>query len=546
VDFNVGDVHEAIAVSLGDRAALVHGAIRRSWSDLAVRSRQLANVLHSRGLGCHRERAELQPWQSGQDHLALYLHNGPEYLESMLGAFKARVAPFNVNYRCSTSELRHVLDDANCRAVVVHSALTPSLGAVIGDLARRPFVLQVRDQSNLPLLPGALWFDETVAAASEIDPPVGRSPDDLYLLYTGGTTGAPKGVMWRQADAFEACFGGSPTARSMADVVAAATTPVRLLVASPLMHGTGHWAAFGTWHAGGTVYLLPSVPSVGPAGLWTVVERERIGTLVIVGDAFAQPLIDELERHHYDIESLSAVLSGGACLSAKVKNQLVARQPTLLVVDGLGSSEAGGQLTHVSSHRAVSSGVFTAPPGNVVLSEHGDTVLPPGDPSVGWLAKSGAIALGYLGDPERTQRAYRMVEGVRYAVPGDRARLRADGLVEFQGRDDLVINTGGEKVFAEEVEAALKEHPSVRDCVVTGAPSPIWGTEVVAIVAFADGPPPEESELFATAARSLARYKLPKRFVVVDDVVRSPMGKVDYGWARALAARQESPSYDNA
>jgi 3-oxocholest-4-en-26-oate---CoA ligase len=536
-ELTVGGVHEAIAATRPAQEALVFGDRRLTWADVTDRSRRLANVLLAAGLGCHTEREELEPWQSGQDHLGLYLHNGNEYLEAMLGAFKARVAPFNVNYRYVAEELRYLLVDAGARGLVYHSAFSPTLAAVLPDVASLDLLLQVPDWSGHPLLPGARWYEDALADAPAGPPPVVPSPDDLYILYTGGTTGAPKGVLWRQADAWVECFGGSKTAETLEDAAAEATERVRALLAPPFMHGAGHWTSFRTWNTGGTVFVQDHPERFDPADIWCLVERERLSFLLIIGDAFARPLLDELERHHYDLSSLTVLLSGGAPLAAPAKEAFLRRLPALMIVDGLGSSEAGGQLAHVSAAgREATTGTFPAAPGNHVLSAGLDRLLRPGEPELGWLAKSGRLALGYLGDPAKTRRTYPVVDGVRYAVPGDRACLRAGGQIELHGRDSVTINSGGEKIFAEEVESALKHHPDVYDCIVAPRPSERWGQEVVAVVRLVDGAAADEQAMLAEAGRHLARYKLPKAFVFVPEIVRSPSGKADYRWATTVAA----------
>jgi acyl-CoA synthetase (AMP-forming)/AMP-acid ligase II len=547
MDLCVGDVHEAIAATRPDAECLVFRDRRLTWAQVTERTRRLANVLVDAGLGVHTERPALDgpaPGStSGQDHLAIYLHNGNEYLECMLGAFKARVAPFNVNYRYVAEELRYLLTDAGARAVVFHSAFAPTLADVLVDLAgagrEMALLLQVPDASGHPLLPGARWYEDALAAASPERPPVSPSPDDLYILYTGGTTGMPKGVLWRQADALHGCF-GCPEGPSAEAIAAEAPGVLRALPAPPFMHGAGHWIAFRTWCAGGTVFVQSEVERMDPDDVWGTVERERLDFLLIVGDAFARPLIDALDRavaagRPYDLSSLRIILSGGAALNAVHKRAFLAHVPGLLVIDGLGSSEAGGQMSQMSSGDTASTGTFLATPGNHVLSEALDRELAPGDPELGWLAKSGRLALGYLGDAAKTARTYPVVDGVRYAVPGDRARLLDGGLIELHGRDSVTINSGGEKIFAEEVEAALRAHPAVHDCVVAGRPSERWGQEVVAVVALRAGADADPAALLAEAERHVARYKLPKAVVFVDTVVRSPSGKADYRWARQVA-----------
>jgi 3-oxocholest-4-en-26-oate---CoA ligase len=538
--FSLAEIHEAIAASRPDVDCLVFRDRRLSWADVTDRTRRLANHLITAGLGCHTERSELAGHESGQDHLAIYLHNGNEYLESMLGALKARVVSMNVNYRYVAEELRYLLNDSAARAIVVHSVFAPTLAEVLPHLPDLRVILQVPDESGNPLLPGAVWYEDALAAASPDRPPVEWSPDDLYMLYTGGTTGMPKGVMWRNGDALVECFGGSKTAASVEEFVAEADTGLQALLAPPFMHGAGHWMSFRTWLGGGTVFVQSIPDRLVPSDIWSLVERERVNFLLIVGDAFARPLIDELDQptsgHVYDLSSLNVLLSGGAPLSASLKDEFLAHLPTLMIVDGLGSSEAGGQVSQVSTGGSSTTGTFEMTPGNVVLSADLDRVLQPGDAEIGWLAKTGRLALGYLGDPAKTARTYPVIDGVRYAVPGDRARLLDSSIVELHGRDSVTINSGGEKIFAEEVEAAIKSHPSVYDCVVTGRPSERWGNEVVAVVRIRTGHQVTDTDLLTAASAHIARYKLPKVIRYVEEIVRSPSGKADYQWARNLAA----------
>jgi 3-oxocholest-4-en-26-oate---CoA ligase len=533
---DVATVLEAIAARQPDAECLVAGHRRLTWAGVTDRTRRLANHLLAQGFGCRTERAQLARHESAQDHLAVYLRNGSEYLECMLGAFKARVAPLNVNYRYVADELRHVLADSRASAVVVHSCFAPTLAAVRADLPDLRVVIQVPDASGHELLPGAHWYEDALASASGGRPGVRCSPDDLYVLYTGGTTGRPKGVLWRNGDALVECFGGSPTATDVAGFVAEAAVRFRALVTPPLMHGAGQWVAFRVWLGGGTVFVGSRPDRLDPADVWSTVEREGIDFLLIAGDAFAGPLLDELDRRCYDLSSLNVILSGGASLSLPHKHALLARLPTVMIVDGLGSSEAGGQLAHVSTGTRAESGRFPLRPGNHVLSASLDRELLPGDDEVGWLAKSGRLALGYLRDPTATANTFRVIGGRRYAVPGDRARLLGDGEIELCGRDAATIVSGGEKIFAEEVEAAIKAHPAVYDCVVAARPSTRWGDEVVAVVHRRRGWDVDAAQLLAAASRQLARYKLPKAIVFVDSIVRSPSGKADYHWAREVAA----------
>ena len=544
IDIPLAAVHEAIAASRPDKYCLVFRDRRFTWQQITDRTRRLANALLDRGLGCHTDRSELANHVSGQDHLAIYLHNGNEYLESMLGALKARVCSLNVNYRYIAEELHYLLTDAQATAIVVHSQFAPTLAEVLPQLPHLMVILQVDDESGNDLLPGAVWYEDALAAASPERPSVDWSGDDLYMLYTGGTTGMPKGVMWRNGDAMVECFGGSRSAQTVDESVAEADTGLQALLAPPFMHGAGHWMSFRTWLGGGTVFVQSVPERLDPIDVWSLIEHERLNFLLIVGDAFARPLLDELEsptgRDAYDLSSLTVILSGGAALSAPLKNQFLQLLPTVMIVDGLGSSEAGGQVSHVSAGGTASTGTFELTPGNVLLSADLDRVLDPTEPETGWLAKTGRLALGYLGDEAKTQRTYPTVAGQRYAVPGDRARFQNDDpndlIVELHGRDAVTINSGGEKIFAEEVEAAIKAHPAIYDCVVAGRPSNRWGSEVVAVVRIRDGHEADDAALLAEAERHIARYKLPKAFVRVEHVVRSPSGKADYRWAKTIVS----------
>ena len=543
--FNLGQVHETVSAAIPDRECIVWGDRRLTYAQVTDRSRRLATYLHRQGLGAHTERSELAGHESGQDHLALYLYNGNEYIEGMLGAFKARVAPFNVNYRYVAEELRYLFNDAKARAVVYHSAFAPSLAEVLPDLPGIKVLLQVADDSGHDLLPGAVDYEAALASVPADLPPVEMSPDDLYILYTGGTTGMPKGVAWRQHDIFMAAMGGRSLGSweittTYEQITERATNgSVRMLILPPLMHGAAQWAGFMGMTAGGTLLLPNEVRRLDPADVWSTIERERANTVTVVGDAIARPLIEELERHDYDTSSLIGLGNGGAPLNPALKQRLIDRMPNLFVSDSVGSSETGAQMTHLSAKGGVSTGRFAAGPGTVVVSEDLSRVLAPGHEGIGWLAQEGWVPLGYLNDEQKTARTFPVIDGARYSVPGDRARWLEDGQVELLGRDSVTINSGGEKIFAEEVEQAIAGHPAVHDVVVVGRPSERWGQEVVALVQLSDGARATPEELSAHASDFIARYKLPKEYLFLPAIQRSPAGKADYRWARAQV---ETPS----
>ncbi|HEV3227371.1 MAG TPA: acyl-CoA synthetase [Acidimicrobiales bacterium] len=547
MEFNLAQVHEAIGAAIPDRECIVFRDRRLSWADVTERTRRLANTLAEEGLGARREgRAGLQGHESHEDHLAIYCYNGNEYLESMVGAFKARLGPVNVNYRYVAEELRYLLDNSRAKAIVYHSQFAPTLAEVLPDLPELRVLLQVADESGNELLPGARWYEDALAAASPDLPACAAdwSPDDLYILYTGGTTGMPKGVLWRQHDIFMSVMGGAVSGaphESIESVVEAAKGgSMRVMPAAPFMHGAGHWIAFLAMDGGNTVVIQDEVRRLDAKDVLTLIERERISFLQIVGDAFGRPILDEIEAGSYDLSSLFIILSGGAALNSSLKERFLAAIPHAMILDGMGSSEGGGQMTQVTTAGSdITTGTFTPAPGTCVVSEDFSRVLPPGSDEIGWVAKLGNVPLGYLGDAEKSARTFPMIDGQRYSVPGDRGRQHADGIVEMLGRDSVTINSGGEKIFAEEVEAALGHHPDVYDVVVCGRESEQWGQEVVAIVQLRDDVHPSknvEQALLDECAKHIARYKFPKRFIFVDTVVRSPAGKADYRWAKEVAA----------
>ncbi len=543
-ELSIVDVQQAIAERIPDREALVFRDRRFTYAQWNDRTRRLGNYLRSLGLGCHRPRGELQGWESGQDHLALYLYNGNEYLEGMLGSYQARVAPFNVNYRYVDDELVYLLNDAGARAIIYHASFAPHVAAVRERVPALEHLIQVADDSRGPLLPGAVDYEAALAAAAlpAADAHDAPSPDDLYILYTGGTTGMPKGVLWRQSDILFSALGGGAHTSLEGIVEAAVGGGQRILPSAPFMHGAGHWIAFTALNGGHTCVIQDRVDRLDPADIWRVCERELVSFLQIVGDAFGRPLIDELDRVRaaggsgYDLSALQILLSGGAPLNASLKTRFLEHLPGLTVIDGLGSSETGGQGAHISNRgTGAATGTFTPGPDNVIVDETLSRVLEPGHEGMGWWAKRGRVPLGYLNDREKTQRTFVTIGEARYAVPGDRARHLSDGTVELHGRDSATINSGGEKIFAEEVEHALKQHPAVYDAVVAGRPSERWGSEVVAVVQLREGARVSEGELIEACGAHLARYKLPKAVVFRDHIVRSPSGKADYRWAKAQA-----------
>ena len=541
MEFNLAAVGDAVAAVVPDKTAIVWRDVRRTYGEFNDRAWRLANCLIERGLPDAGPSARRAGWESAQPHVALYLYNCPQYLETMSGGFAARAVPVNVNYRYVAEELLYLLDNCAAQAIVYHAAFAPTLAAILPRLPRLRILLQVADESDNALLPGAVDYEDALAAASAGPPRRDWSPDDLYVLYTGGTTGMPRGVLWRQADIFVAAMGGRDRDgrefASLDELTARARGgSFRAMPTAPLMHAA-HWSAYDALHAGNTVVLQSETRHLDPRSILRTAERERVDLVQIIGDAFARPLIDELEKGSYDLSHLKVLASGGAILSVTVKQRLLELLPDhVRIVDTVGSSETGRQATQTSSlARGASTGTFDPAPGACVLSADRARRLLDADGETGWFAQYGRVPLGYFGDREKTEKTFTVIDGVRYAVPGDRARLRPDGSIEVLGRDSVTINTGGEKVFAEEVEGVLKRHPAVYDAVVCGRPSERWGQEVVAIVQLRAGSSASDEELRAACGEHLARYKLPKAFIYRDRIERSPVGKPDYRWAVAVA-----------
>jgi acyl-CoA synthetase (AMP-forming)/AMP-acid ligase II len=518
--FDLATLFDAVAAAVPERTALIWRNLRRTFAAEADRAARLASVLAAHGLGRTGDPAE--PWCSNHDHLGLYLHNGPEYLEGLVGAHRARLAPFNVNYRYVDDELAYLFTDAAPAALLFHASFAPALARVLPRLDRAPLLLQVADGSDHPTLPGALDYETALAAA-------GPGPfTDLHILYTGGTTGMPKGVLWRIGDLLAGPLGvlrrdGSPYATLEEAVAFARRTDARTLVLPPMMHGSGTWTALGGWLGGATVVLPDRVDGLDAPAVWELVEREGITRMPLVGDAFARPLVDALRAGPRDTATLRHLLNSGAAINPATRRDLAELLPSTRLIDVVGSSESGFQITRSDD------APFRPAAGSAVLSADRTRLLRPGEDELGWLVKTGAIPRGYLGDPAKTTATFVTLDGRPYVIPGDRARQLPDGMIEMHGRDSMTINTGGEKVFAEEVEA-----------LVVGRPSDRWGTEIVAVVRLTEEA--DDARLIGACAEHLARYKIPKVFVRTGEDLRLPNGKADYATARRLVAHPGSES----
>ena len=540
--FTVPAAADTVAAVIGDREFIIQGGRRYTYAQVVERANRLAAYLHARGLGTKTERSALAGHEVGQDLLGVYAYNGPEYVEAMLGAWRSRLAPFNVNYRYVKNELHYLLADSGATALIYHASFAPRVADVLPQLPRLRVLIQIADDSGNDLVHGAVDYESIVRSGDAVLPPDEPSPDDLYVLYTGGTTGMPKGVLWRQHDIFMTSFGGrslytGELATSYEDIAkrVADAPESRLMILPPLMHGAAQWAVFTAMTTGQSVVFSAITDRFDADEVVATIEREKVMAVTVVGDAMARPLAAAIERGTADLSSLAVVANGGALLTPTAKQRLIDVKPGLVVVDGVGSSETGAQMTHMSASGAVATGKFTAGPDTFVAAEDLSVILEPGHDGMGWLAQRGYVPLGYKGDATKTAATFPVIDGARYSVPGDRARHLPDGSIELLGRDSVTINSGGEKVFVEEVETAIASHPAVADVVVSGRPSEKWGQEVVAIVALTEGASTDAQELIDHAADSIARYKLPKAVVFRPVIERSPAGKADYRWAREQA-----------
>ncbi|QWF20730.1 acyl-CoA synthetase [Nocardioides sp. LMS-CY] len=541
--FNLSTVFSTVAAAVPDQEVLVWRDRRPTYAETDARASGLARLLVERGLGCHTERDRLAGHESGQDHLGIYLHNGNEYLEAMVGSYRARVAPFNVNYRYVEEELVYLLTDARTRALVYHAEFAPRLAAIRDQLPDLDLLIQVADESGHALLPGAVDYEEALRTPEPVAGMPEPDGDDLYVLYTGGTTGMPKGVLWRNDDIYVSSMGGTPfgTTEPFAsyDAIAQhardAGGTMRLLMIPPFMHGAAQWSTFHTITSGGTIVLPDEVRRLVPGDALAIAARERVVSIPVVGDAVALPLIEEVERGGHDLSGLAAFNNGGAPLTPGVRDRILEALPHILVMDAAGASETGLQMSSLSlKGMEAGTATFDPVPTTVVVDDLFTRVLGAGE-GEGWLAQRGRVPLGYLGDGPKTGRTFPVIDGERFSIPGDRAVVDDEGRIVLLGRDGVTINSGGEKIFVEEVERALAAHPAVRDVVVVGRPSERWGSEAVAVIQLEDDATATDAELLAEAERHIARYKVPKAIIRVSSVQRSPSGKADYRWAKAQA-----------
>jgi acyl-CoA synthetase (AMP-forming)/AMP-acid ligase II len=528
--WNYGDILDAVEAVLPDDApALVHEGRRVTWGELSRRSNALAAALIERGA-------------KPDDKVAFYLRNCPEYLIGLFACFKARLVHVNVNYRYLEDELAYIFDNSDAKFVFVGEEFIGRIESLRSRLGGVGHWLQCGPGGPAPFAESVETLSTGEGAPLEIQ----RSPDDLLFIYTGGTTGMPKGVMWRHGDVWGALGYGStlpasageapPSIRAHAANVERHGPGALQIPACPLMHGTGLLTSMHNMSGGGCTVTLPG-ESFDAELLFDAVEREGANQVVIVGDAFARPMLNTLRQHpgRWTLSSLQAIVSSGVMWSTEVKQGLLEQHPHLLLADMFGSSEAvgfGSSLT--SAQGGTKTARFAIGDQCKVFSEDHRPVEP-GSGQRGFIARSGPIPLGYYKDPEKTATTFPTIDGVRYSVPGDWCTVEADGTLTLLGRGSACINTAGEKVYPEEVEEALKTHPDVEDALVVGVPDERWGNAVTAVVQARDGASVDEAGLRDHVRERLAGYKTPKRILPVDRMFRAPNGKADYKGAAAFA-----------
>ena len=531
--WNFANVWELVAGQVADSPAQIQGERVLTWAEFDRRADGVAQFLLHAGV-------------AEQDKVAQYLYNCPEYLESVFASLKAGLVPINTNYRYADAELVYLWDNADVVAVVFHGSFTDTIERIRAQVPRVATWLWVDDGSD-PCAPWATPYEDAAATAFRARPvqgPWGRDGDHLLMTYTGGTTGMPKGVMWRQDDLFRNLVGTfAPVAHERVDtqiIIDLVNGPGPIgLPACPLMHGTGMYTQLIVLSLGGSVVTLES-HTLDVEELLDVTEREKVQQIALVGDAFSKPILAALdaEPDRWDLSELYLIASSGVMWSEESKQRLLAYQPNMMLADAFSSSEAIGMGLSVSSSGGTpATAKFTLGDRARVINGSGEDVTP-GSGEIGRVALRGNVPIGYYKDPEKSARTFPYIDGERYSVPGDYAQVEADGTITLLGRGSVVINTGGEKVFPEEVEEALKTHESVRDAVAVGVPDEKFGEAITAVVESNDGAPIDEAVLIAHVKSRLAAYKAPKRVLVIDTIGRAANGKVDYKRLKQYALDQ--------
>ena len=537
MEFNAADIFEGVVDRVPDREAIVHGSTRLTYKELDARSNKAANALKKLGI------------KKGS-HIGIYAFNCVEWLEIMLGAYKLCAIPININYRYVEEELKYLIDNADMEAIFYHKQFSKKLENIKSHLPLLKDFICIEDNSGEDdVIYKSFNFEDLIANEDESRLDVDRSGDDKYILYTGGTTGMPKGVVWRMEDVLMTLGGGIdavtgekyPTPEAFADKCLQDQTIA--LALAPFMHGGAQWQSFNSFFSGWKLIINDQV-SFDADYVWEVVAKEKVMNLTIMGDAMGRPLCDALPRaieKGLDLSSLFVLSSTASVFSASIKDTILEYLPNLFLIDAVGSSETGatGVNIHTKDGKLKDSGggpKFTKPNFSEILNLDTKEVIPPSDTeTIGYLARKGHVPVAYYKDEEKSKKTFIEVGGVRYSIPGDMAKYEEDGQMTLLGRGSVSINSGGEKIFPEEVEMALKAHPNIFDCLVVGVKDDRWGQKVVAVIQRRENDELSLDDIKEVASKYIASYKMPKEIVFSELIERAPSGKPNYQWAQEFA-----------
>ena len=537
MEFNAADIFEGVVDRVPDREAIVHGSTRLTYKELDARSNKAANALKKLGI------------KKGS-HVGIYAFNCVEWLEIMLGAYKLCAIPININYRYVEEELKYLIENADMEAIFYHKQFSKKLQNIKGQLPLLKSFICINDHSdNENVIEESFDFESLIINEDESRLKVQRSGDDQYILYTGGTTGMPKGVVWRMEDVLMTLGGGIDavtgekykTPEEFADKCYQDQTIA--LALAPFMHGGAQWQSFNAFFSGWKLIINDQI-SFDADYIWEVVAKEKVMNLTIMGDAMGRPLCDALPKaieKGLDLSSLFVLSSTASVFSATIKDTILEFLPNLFLIDAVGSSETGatGVNIHTKDGKLKDSGggpKFTKPDFSEILNLDTKEIIPPSDTqTIGYLARKGHVPLAYYKDEEKSKKTFIEVNGERYSIPGDMAKYEADGQMTLLGRGSVSINSGGEKIFPEEVEMALKAHPNIFDCLVVGVKDDRWGQKVVAVIQRREDIEMSLEEIKEVASKYIASYKMPKAIVFSELIERAPSGKPNYKWAQQYA-----------
>lgn len=537
MEFNAADIFEGVVDRIPDREAVILGATRLTYKELDVRANKAANALKNLGI------------KKGS-HIGIYAFNCIEWLEVMLGAYKLCAIPININYRYVEEELKYLIENADMEAVFFHQQFSNKLNNIKNDLPLLKSFISIDDGTNkISSIQNSLDFESLIKNESESRPSIDRSGDDKYILYTGGTTGMPKGVVWRMEDVLMTLGGGIdavtgekyPSPEAFADKCLQEQTTA--LALAPLMHGAAQWQAFNAFFSGWR-FIINDQASFDANYIWGVIAKEKVMNLTITGDAMGRPLCDALPsaiERGLDLSSLIVLASTASVFSSSIKDMILDYLPNLFLIDAVGSSETGatGVNIHTKGGKLKDSGggpKFTKPNFSEILNLETLEIIHPSDTeTIGYLARKGHVPIAYYKDKEKSEKTFIKVNGERYSIPGDIAKYEKDGQMTLLGRGSVSINSGGEKIFPEEVEMALKAHPNVFDCLVVGVKDETWGQKVVAVIQRREISELTIDELKTSASKYIASYKMPKELIFSELIERAPSGKPNYQWAQNYA-----------